>query len=142
MPSLQLSIQRLSRIDAPARSTLRRWILAALQRDAELTLRFVDAREGRRLNHEFRGKDYATDVLTFPYATKPRVIADIVVCLPAVQREARARARPPQEHLAHLVVHATLHAHGYHHDAGRFARAMEKREVRILQALGKPDPYR
>ncbi|MBA2548711.1 MAG: rRNA maturation RNase YbeY [Burkholderiaceae bacterium] len=141
MPSLQLSIQKLSAIGIPVRATLKRWVLAALERDAALTLRFVDTREGRRLNREFRRKDYATDILTFPYSTQPIVIADIVVCLPAVQREARLRGRPPREHLAHLIVHATLHAHGYHHGSTRDARAMEKREVQVMKALGKPDPY-
>ncbi len=141
MPSLQLSIQKLSAIGIPVRATLKRWVLAALERDAALTLRFVDTREGRRLNREFRRKDYATDILTFPYSTQPTVIADIVVCLPAVQREARLRGRPPREHLAHLIVHATLHAHGYHHGSTRDARAMERREVQVMKALGKPDPY-
>ena len=141
MPSLQLSIQKLSATGIPVRATLKRWVLAALERDAALTLRFVDTREARRLNREFRRKDYATDILTFPYSTQPTVIADIVVCLPAVQREARLRGRPPREHLAHLIVHATLHAHGYHHGSTRDARAMEKREVQVMKALGKPDPY-
>jgi len=141
VPSLQLSIQKLSAIGIPVRATLKRWVLAALERDAALTLRFVDTREARRLNREFRRKDYATDILTFPYSTQPTVIADIVVCLPAVQREARLRGRPPREHLAHLIVHATLHAHGYHHGSTRDARAMEKREVQVMKALGKPDPY-
>lgn len=141
MPSLQLSIQKLSAIGIPVRATLKRWVLAALERDAALTLRFVDTREARRLNREFRRKDYAADILTFPYSTQPTVIADIVVCLPAVQREARLRGRPPREHLAHLIVHATLHAHGYHHGSTRDARAMERREVQVMKALGKPDPY-
>jgi len=141
VPSLQLSIQKLSATGIPVRATLKRWVLAALERDAALTLRFVGTREGRRLNREFRRKDYATDILTFPYSTQPTVIADIVVCLPAVQREARLRGRPPREHLAHLIVHATLHAHGYHHGSIRDARAMEKREAQVMKALGKPDPY-
>ena len=141
MPSLQLSIQKLSAAGIPVRATLKRWVLAALERDAALTLRFVDTREGRRLNREFRRKDYATDILTFPYSTWPTVIADIVVCLPAVQREARLRGRPPREHLAHLIVHATLHAHGYHHGSTRDARVMERREIQVMKALGKPDPY-
>lgn len=115
--------------------------MATLERDAELTLRFVGVREGRRLNREFRGKDYATDVLTFNYAAKPSVRADIVVCLPAVTREARTRGTSRYDHLAHLIVHATLHAHGYHHGASGAARAMETREIRIMKALGKPDPY-
>lgn len=143
VPTLELSIQGCARFAGlPARATLRRWIVAALERDAELTLRFVDAREGRRLNREFRGKDYATDVLTFNYAAEPRVRADIVICVPAASREARARRKSSREHLTHLVVHATVHAHGYHHGKRGAAQLMEARETQIMQVLGKPDPYR
>ena len=142
MPALALSIQQLTRFSGlPARSTLKRWIAAALERDAELTLRFVDSREGRRLNREFRGKDYATDVLTFNYMTEPKVRADIVICVPAVAREARARRKPSSEHLAHLIVHATLHAHGYRHGSRRHTQAMEAREIQVMQALGRANPY-
>jgi probable rRNA maturation factor len=125
----------------PARSTLTRWIAAALERDAQLTLRFVGAREGRRLNRDFRGKDYPTDVLTFSYSIAPIVCADIVICIPVLKREAAARRKPIYDHLAHLIVHATLHAHGYHHDSVTAARAVEARERKILKALGKRTPY-
>jgi probable rRNA maturation factor len=142
LPALTLSIQGQARfVDLPARSTLVRWIRAAIERDSQLTLRFVDAREGRRLNRDYRSKDYATDVLTFGYAAEPVVHADIVICVPVVKREASARRKPIYDHLAHLIVHATLHAHGYHHDNVAAAQAVEARERGILKALGKRAPY-
>lgn len=142
MPALDLTIQGLGRFAGmPARATLARWIAAALERDADLVLRFVGADEGRRLNRAFRGRDYATDVLTFDYAQAPRVQADIVICPSVVRRAARARGRPFRAHLAHLVVHATLHAQGYEHERAAAARRMEAREVGILARLGVSDPY-
>jgi probable rRNA maturation factor len=141
-PALDLAIQGHARFDdLPARATLKRWIGAALDRDAEITLRLVDAREGRKLNRDFRGKDYATDVLTFDYAHTPVVRADIVLCVPVVKRAARERHRLFHDHLAHLVVHGTLHAQGLDHDHPAAARAMEAREVSILSRLGFGDPY-
>ena len=143
MPKLALSIQGHARFpDLPARSTLARWITATLESDAQLTLRFADAREARRLNREFRGKDYAADVLTFSYATEPIVRADIVICVPVLRREARTRRTPIADHLAHLAVHATLHAQGHVHDRAAAAKAMEAREATVLRSLGKRDPYR
>ena len=140
---LALSIQGQGRFDGlPARSTLRRWIGAALERDAELTLRFVGAAEARRLNRDFRGKDHATNVLTFDYRHAPVVHADIVLCVPVVRREAREQRKGFREHLAHLVVHGTLHAQGHDHDRAARARTMEALEVRILGGLGIDDPYR
>ena len=142
MPALALSIQGAeSFAELPTRATLARWIRAALTRDAELTLRFVGVREGRRLNREFRGKDYATDVLTFAYSTAPTIRADIVLCVPIVKRAARLVRKPLYDHLAHLSVHAVLHAHGHRHSSGSQARAMEALETRILRTLGKRDPY-
>lgn len=141
-PALSLSIQGHTRFaDLPARATLARWIRAALARDARLTVRFVDEREGRQLNREFRAKDYAPDVLTFSYSTRPTVHADIVICVPALRRGARSRRTPASEHLAHLIVHATLHAHGQHHENAGAARKMETHEREILASLGKDDPY-
>ena len=142
VPTLSLSIQGHTRFaDLPARSTLARWIAAALTSEAQLTVRFVDAREGRRLNRDFRGKDYAPDVLTFAYATNPVVHADIVICVPVLRTKARALRVPARDHLAHLVVHATLHAHGHRHDRSAPAQAMEAREIEILRTLGKRNPY-
>ena len=125
----------------PARSTLLRWIKAAIERDSRLTLRFVGTSEGRRLNREYRGKDYPTDVLTFGYAVGPAVHADIVVCVPVLKRAASNLGKPIYDHLAHLVVHATLHAHGHHHNDTAAARRVEVRERKILKSLGKRSPY-
>src|SRR5512137_916693 len=140
--ALTLSIQGQSRFDGlPARNTLVRWIMAALERDAELTVRFVGAAEARRLNREFRGRDYATNVLTFDYAHAPIVRADIVLCVPVIKREAREQRKTFRHHLAHLVVHGVLHAQGHTHDRAADAREMESREVRILAELRIDDPY-
>ncbi len=142
VPTLALSIQGQAKFAGlPRRSTLVRWFGAAIERDSRLTLRFVGASEGRRLNRDFRGKDYATDVLTFGYSAEPVVHADIVICVPVVKSEASARRKPIYDHLAHLIVHATLHAHGYHHDSATAALAVEARERKILKSLGKGAPY-
>jgi probable rRNA maturation factor len=128
----------------PARATLRRWVAAALERQAHLTLRFVGAREGRTLNRTYRQKDYATNVLTFEYLLPGHpdaVWADIVICVPVVEREAREQNKAARAHLAHLIVHGVLHAQGYDHMKVREAQAMEAREVELLAALGLPDPY-
>jgi probable rRNA maturation factor len=144
---LRLTLQtgRFTRL--PTRRTLRRWIAAALDRDdtaapnATLTLRFVGAREGRQLNRTFRGKDHATNVLTFDYARRPVVIADIVLCVPVIEREARAQGKTLRAHLAHLVIHGVLHAQGHDHDRPAPARRMETREIELLAALRIRDPY-
>jgi probable rRNA maturation factor len=141
-PRLRLTVQGAEAFAAlPARSTLRRWVLRALQTDATLTLRFVGAREGRRLNRDFRGRDYATNVLTFDYARAP-VEADIVLCLPVIAREARQQGKALRAHLAHLVIHGTLHAQGHDHETATDAARMERLETRLLARLGYPDPYR
>jgi probable rRNA maturation factor len=142
---LSLSVQGRERFaraaePLPADTTLRRWLRAALQGDAMVTLRFVDAREGRRLNRDFRGRDYATNVLTFNYARAP-VEADIVLCVPVIAREARAQHTHWRAHLAHLVVHGALHAQGHEHETDAEATRMERLEVKVLAALGYPDPY-
>jgi probable rRNA maturation factor len=128
--------------DLPARATLRRWVAMALKTDAELTLVFVDARAGRRLNRDFRARDYATNVLTFAYEARPRIVADLVLCLPVLRREARQQDKTLRQHLAHLVLHGVLHAQGYEHERGRDAREMRKIERRLLARLRIPDPYR
>jgi probable rRNA maturation factor len=125
----------------PVRRTLRRWIAAALQRDAVLTLRFVGTREGRRLNRDFRGKDHATNVLTFDYAQRPIVQADIVICVPVLEREARRQRKTLRAHLAHLVIHGALHAQDYEHDNDAAARRMERREIELLAAFRIRNPY-
>jgi probable rRNA maturation factor len=140
-PALDLTIQGRGQFaDLPARATLVRWIAAALECDAELALRFVGAREARRLNRTYRARDYVPDVLTFDYRQRP-VQADIVVCPPAARSGARDRGQRFRDHLAHLVVHATLHAQGYRHDRARAAEAMEAREAEVLSRLGFGNPY-
>jgi len=145
-PRLSLSVQGRERFSAaaeplPADSTLRRWLRAALRGPAQITLRFVDAREGRRLNGDFRGRDYATNVLTFDYSRSP-VQADIVLCVPVIAREARAQGKRWRAHLAHLVVHGALHAQGHDHETDAEAARMARLEARLLAGLGYPDPYR
>lgn len=139
---LALSIQGAAAFAGlPARATLQRWITAALDRDARVTLRFVGAAEARHLNRLYRRKDYAPNVLTFDYARTPVVVADIVLCVAVVRREARAQGKPLRDHIAHLVVHGTLHALGYDHRNKADARRMERCEVALLARLGIPNPY-
>ena len=124
----------------PAR--VRRWLTHALERPAELAVRIVGEDEGRALNLQYRGRDYATNVLTFDYTREPVVTADLVLCAPVVAREAREQGKPLEDHYAHLLVHGTLHAQGYDHETGDAdALEMEALEVLLLGALGFPDPY-
>jgi probable rRNA maturation factor len=128
----------------PARARLRRWVLAALERDAAITLRFVGSVEGRRLNRSYRGKDYATNVLTFVYEAAARgapLTGDIAVCTPVVAREAAEQHKRLDAHCAHLVVHGVLHLQGYDHGRNTEARIMEARETQILARLRFADPY-
>lgn len=141
--SLSLSVQYACKDDSlPSRPRIRRWVTAALERPAEVTIRFVDAEEGQTLNREYRNKDYATNVLSFFYETEPVVFGDLVVCLPVVQREAQEQGKPLDAHFAHLIVHGILHLHGYDHETSKKdAEAMEAKERIILARLGYPDPY-
>ncbi len=119
-----------------------RWARAALAGGGQITIRLVDADEGRALNSEYRGKDYATNVLSFPYDTTPRVMGDLVICPAVVAREAAEQNKPLTAHYAHLTVHGMLHLQGLDHDNDEDAEAMEDEEKEILAALGYPDPYR
>ncbi len=143
-PELRLSLQQ---PDARHRELLprhrvARWIRAALDVPAEITVRIVDEPEGRALNRDYRAKDYATNVLTFDYQRAPVVMADLVLCAPVVAREARAQRKSLEAHFAHLLVHGALHAQGWDHERAADARAMEARESALLAALGFEDPYR
>lgn len=120
---------------------LRRWAAAALACPAVVTLRFVARAEGRRLNREFRGKDYATNVLSFPYSDGAPLAGDVVICAPVVASEAREQGKGIQAHYAHLVVHGLLHLQGLDHERAGAAKVMESRERAILGALGFDDPY-
>ena len=123
------------------RHRVARWLRAALASPAELTVRVVDEEEGRALNRDFRGKDQATNVLTFDYERTPVVVADIVLCAPVVEHEASEQGLALEAHYAHLLVHGALHAQGFDHEAEADALAMEARESRIVVGLGFADPY-
>ncbi|MEO8305917.1 MAG: rRNA maturation RNase YbeY [Betaproteobacteria bacterium] len=141
-PRLSLAVQYAVASRAlPRRATLRRWARAAVDRDATVTLRFVGKREGRTLNVRYRGRESATNVLTFVYDEKPTLSGDVILCAPVLRQEARAQRKPLADHCAHLVVHGILHLQGYDHQTERDARVMEARETAILAALGMPDPY-
>ena len=137
-----LTIQRASRAaHIPSDRLLRRWAAAALAVPAIVTLRFVARAEGRRLNREFRGKDYATNVLSFPYGEPMPLAGDVVICAPVVASEARDQGKAIRAHYAHLVVHGLLHLQGLDHERAADARKIEGRERTILAALGFGDPY-
>ena len=137
----RLAIQRASRAShIPADARLRSWARAALRRPAAVTLRFVAETEGRRLNREYRGKDYPTNVLTFIYDGAP-LAGDVVICAPVVAREAKEQGKALVAHHAHLFVHGLLHLQGFDHERGADARRMERNEARLLEKLGFPDPY-
>jgi probable rRNA maturation factor len=143
-PGIELAIQRASRAaHIPADARLRAWARAALARPAVVTLRYVAQAEGRRLNREFRGKDYATNVLTFVYEGERggALAGDVVICAPVVAREAREQGKDVAAHHAHLLVHGLLHLQGFDHERAADARRMERREREVLAQLGFGDPY-
>lgn len=142
-PALSLAVQYASEAEGiPQRPQFRRWVAAALQAPAHITLRIVDAEEGRMLNRDYRNKDYATNVLTFAYGEEGGVRAgDIVLCAPVVEKEAREQGKALRAHYAHLTVHGVLHMQGYDHETEPEARAMEALEVEILRRLRFNDPY-
>ena len=146
-PALTLSLQ-FARDDLPRahrprlpRHRVARWIRAALDAPADITVRIVGAEEARALNRDFRGQDHATNVLTFDYSHAPVVHADLVLCADVVEAEARAQSVPLEAHYAHLLVHGTLHAQGHDHEREDDAERMESRESEVMQALGFSDPY-
>jgi probable rRNA maturation factor len=162
MHTLSLSVQYADTtknwLDILPRPTLRRWVQSALQVDAALTIRFVDEVEGRQLNAEFRGKDYATNVLTFTYDDElddlpeevraaiaveqgEQIEADIILCGAVLEREATEQGKTIVEHAAHLVVHGVLHAQGFDHIEDEEAEIMEELERQIVMGLGFADPY-
>ncbi|THF61734.1 rRNA maturation RNase YbeY [Pseudothauera rhizosphaerae] len=154
VPQLGLTVQKALNkaqlAQAPKKDAIRRWAQAALERDAEVTVRLVGEEEGRTLNRDFRGKDYATNVLTFAYgdgellpneAEDAPLAGDLVLCVPVVVREAAAQDKDLEAHYAHLVVHGMLHLQGYDHETDADATVMEARETAILAGLGHADPY-
>lgn len=141
---MAVTIQRASRLAGiPADKLFKRWILTALNQEANLTLRIVNTKEARDLNRDFRGKDYATNVLTFVYHAPraKKLEGDIVLCAQVVAREAREQGKPLRDHYAHLAIHGVLHLAGLDHESAREAKLMERREVAILASLGLADPY-
>ena len=144
---LNLSVQYACNKDhLPLRQKIQSWARAALNvdgmRGGQITVRFVDAEEGQGLNREFRGKDYATNVLSFPYESEPVICGDLVICSPVVEREAKEQDKSLEAHIAHLIVHGVLHLQGYDHETSKAdARRMENHERAILLALGYADPY-
>jgi len=148
--SADVSLQFAGRVPPAHRALLtparvRRWVGHALAAPGELTVRVVGTDEARALNLQYRGRDYATNVLTFDYArppTAPVVMADLVLCAPVVAREAREQHKTLEAHYAHLLVHGTLHAQGWDHETNeRDALAMEAAEILLMGALGYANPY-
>jgi probable rRNA maturation factor len=142
-PALSLSLQFADARHKPLlpRHRVARWVRAALRHPGEITVRIVDADEGREINREYRQKDYATNVLTFDYQHAPLVMADLVLCAPVIEAEAREQGLALDAHYAHLLVHGTLHAQGFDHETAQQAREMEPRESALMLALGFADPY-
>ena len=141
--SIDLTVQYATRSrTVPTPDDFATWVRAALRHDARITLRIVGDREGRALNRDYRGKDYATNVLTFVLDEGPPRAGDLALCAPVVSREARSQGKDVTAHYAHLTVHGVLHLQGYEHERESDAVAMEKLETRILRRLGFADPYR
>ncbi len=144
----------LPRLGLPAAVSFRKWVAAALDgriREADLAVRLVGSKEGRALNRHYRGKDYATNVLSFPAdiaegvklpkGVKMPLLGDLVLCAPVIAREAKEQKKPLAAHYAHLTVHGALHLLGWDHEDTREAECMEQLEREILAGLGLPDPY-
>ena len=141
-PLLSMDVQYASELAGlPTKAQFKRWARKTIRVDSEITLRIVDEAEGRALNHAYRQKDYATNVLTFALAEEPLVMADIVICAPIVAKEAAQQGKTLLAHFAHLTVHGVLHTHGYDHELAEQAELMESIETQILTQLGYADPY-
>ncbi|GAB5606373.1 rRNA maturation RNase YbeY [Sideroxyarcus sp. TK5] len=139
---LSLSVQYASNArEVPSRQQFRRWVKAALEQDVQMALRIVDEIEGRALNQSYRGKDYATNVLTFVYDDSDPLYGDVVICAPVVAREAQEQGKDLFAHYAHLTLHAVLHLQGYDHEKKKEAERMEARETALMLKLRYPAPY-
>ena len=144
-PALKLAVQyataTISDNTLPARAQLRKWAKVSLQQDVQVTIRIVDEPEGCDLNYRFRGKNYATNVLTFIYDDTQPLCGDIVLCAPVIAYEACHQDRPLSARYAHLVIHGMLHLQGYDHEQPSDASVMEQLETTLMQTLGYDDPY-
>lgn len=139
---MSLSVQYAVDADGlPSRESVRRWVRATCSGTAQVTVRFVAEEEARALNSDYRGKDCATNILSFAYSVDPMLAGDLVVCAPVAISEATRQDKPPDAHFAHLIVHGMLHLRGYDHECEADAVVMEARESDILAGLGYPDPY-
>jgi probable rRNA maturation factor len=142
MPALDFSLQLASTAtDIPSSAQFKSWVRAALRVETSLTIRIVDEEEGRQLNAAYRGRDYATNVLTFPLTEEPILMGDIVICAPVVAKEAVEQGKPLLAHYAHMTVHGVLHLHGYDHEVDAQAELMEAMEIAVMHKLGFANPY-
>ena len=136
-PTLEAAV-----LKAASATLIKKWVKTTTSYGGLLTLRFVNTAEGQKLNFVFRKKDYATNVLTFPYElSKNTLAADIIFCLPVIQKEAKEQNKHLKAHLAHLIVHGCLHAQAYDHEIKKDAEKMEALEVKLLHQLGFTNPY-
>lgn len=136
-PSLESTVEKNA---SPA--LIKKWVKSTGAKSGLITLRFVNVAEGKKLNQSFRKKNYATNVLTFPYEhSKGDLTADIIFCVPVIQKEAKEQDKTLKAHLAHLVIHGSLHAQGYDHENDRDAKKMEALEIKLLKTLGFTNPY-
>lgn len=148
-PEFSLSVQFASDADAlPGRAQVRRWVAAALEHPAEISVRIVDAEEAQALNRDYRDKTYVPNVLTFEYGEighdgsgRGILGGDVVICAPVVEREAREQGKPAKHHYAHMTIHGVLHLQGYDHIDPAEAEIMESREIAILKQFHIPNPY-
>lgn len=143
---LQLAVEDDSQL--PSEQDFQSWLdytLTQFQPDSELTIRIVDSEESHQLNHDYRGKDKPTNVLSFPFEVPPGVeinlLGDLVICKQVVEDEAVQQQKPLTAHWAHMVVHGSLHLLGYDHIQDEEAEEMESLETEIMQGLGFEDPY-
>ena len=129
------------RTGLPSTQQLRRWVMAALRVDAEINVLIAEREEATQLNQQYRGKDYAPNVLTFAFSEDPMVAADIMICAPVVKEEAQQQGKSLMSHFAHMMVHGVLHAQGYDHEVEAQAELMEQIEIQTLTKLGYANPY-